>query len=105
MNIKEQYPDIDQWLRYGGVLQLQTAPDQKIKLLLGDGGGIPDNGMFTANTPDEAMEKANAVLKEWRIETKRTLDSFISGELKSTDEKIIQVVGWPPERNPYYVKK
>jgi hypothetical protein len=102
MNISEQYPDLDQWLRYGGTMKVRPAPDKKIELLLGDAGGIPEDGKFLVQTPDEAFEKANSVLKRWRAESKITLDSLVTGEIKSTKDEFIQVPGWPPEKNPYY---
>jgi len=102
MNIKEHYPDLEQWLRYGGTMKIRPAPDQKIEILLGDAGGIPDDGRFCVQTPDEAFEKANSVLKKWRGESKKILDSLVAGEIKSTEDEFIQVPGWPPERNPYY---
>ena len=87
---------------YGGTMCARPAPDNKIELLLGDAGGVPDDGRFLVQTPDEVFEKANSVLKTWRDESKKTLDSLVSGEITSTTDEFIRVPGWPPKKNPYY---
>ena len=103
--IENLYPNIHQWVKYGGNIHFRTAPDSKVELKLGDGGGVPLDGKFICNSLDEAMEKANSVLATWLKLNKDTLDCMLMGDPKITDMETISTPGWPQHNNPHYEGK
>ncbi|MDZ4151185.1 hypothetical protein, partial [Methylicorpusculum sp.] len=72
------------------------------EVALADAGGVPDNGRFHGVSVDEALSKANQALPAWLNETKKLLESLVSGELKSTEVEFLCVAGWPAVKNPFY---
>lgn len=102
MSIKSTYPNIDNWVSYGGTIQLRSVADYQVEVAVGDAGGVPEDCRLIAETPDAALEKAEALVEKWMLQTKITLSELLEGNPKVIDQEYLQVPGWPPVKNPYY---
>jgi hypothetical protein len=102
MTFAADYSHIHQWVTNHGKATIEQFNDTTIVVSLSDAGGIPEDGKYYGSTTDEALGKANAALPSWLTETKKLLDSLLSGEIKYTECELICVAGWPAVKNPYY---
>lgn len=104
MSLKKSYPKVEQWVSYGGAVELQTVADYKVEVAVGDAGGVPEDGRIVADTVDEALEKAEEIVHRWLIESQLLLDQLLAGNPKVSDLEHLQVTGFPPVENPHYEK-
>ena len=104
MSLKKSYPKVEQWVSYGGTVEIQTVADYKVEVAIGDAGGVPEDCRIIADTVDEALEKAEKLVQRWIIDSQLLLDQLLAGDPKITDLEHIQVPGLPPVENPHYEK-
>lgn len=99
----ERYPELSQWLTYGGSLQVHPTSSGDIEASLGDAGGVPDGGSCMAPTLDELFALVEQMAARWRTETFKLQQSLLSDpgeDLRQWRE--IRVADWPPVPNPTY---
>lgn len=104
MKFKEQYPYLDQWLNYGGTLEIIPVGDGVMRFKVGDSEGLADERSFEAESVDEGLalvEKQVTLLIE---EANDLQNMYLSGQVKSPDQEVIRITGVAPFRNPLYGK-
>lgn len=99
---KNNYPNLDQWLRYGGSLNLFSVSDGIVKVELGDTEGLADEHGFECESIDAGLELAEQKALELIAEARDLMSMYEAGDVKSVDQQIIHITGVPPMRNPYY---
>lgn len=99
---KESYPALDQWLRYGGSLNMYSVSDGIVKIELGDTEGLADEHTFECETINDGLLLSEQKAHELIEEAKDLMSMYESGDVKSIDQEIIHITGVPPMRNPFY---
>ena len=99
---KNIYPNLDQWLRYGGSLNLYSVSDGIVKIELGDTEGLADEHSFECETLDDGLTIAEQKALQLIAEAQDLMSMYEEGDVKSVDQEIIHITGLPPMRNPYY---
>jgi len=102
MVFKNTYPNLEQWLMYGGTLSVYSIGNGVIKLEVGDGEGLTDDYVFECETIDEGLSVAEGQVKELINEARELQAMYLDGDVKSVDQEVIRITGLPPIRNPYY---
>lgn len=102
---KKHYPGLDQWLRYGGSLNMYSVSDGIVKIELGDTEGLADEHAYECETIEDGLALAEHKARELIEEASDLLSMYESGDVKSIDQEIIRITGVPPMRNPYYGKQ
>jgi len=102
MMFKKLYPNLDQWLRYGGSLNLYSISDGIVKIELGDTEGLADEHIFECETLDTGLTIAEQKALKLIAEAKDLMSMYEEGDVKSVDQEIIHITGLPPMRNPFY---
>jgi len=102
---KDSYPNLDQWLRYGGSLNMYSVSDGVVKIDLGDTEGLADEHSYECETIEDGLTLAEQKAKELIEEAKDLLSMYESGDVKSVDQQIIRITGVPLMRNPFYVEE
>ena len=103
MSFKSEYPHIHQWSLHGGTFEI-NALGEKIKISIGDAGGIPEDGVIECSNLDEGLIKADRFLQDCIEGSKILMEELVTGITKITDQEYLRVAGLPPKRNPYYDK-
>ena len=99
---KDNYPALEQWLRYGGSLNLFSVSDGIVKVELGDTEGLADEHTFECETIDDGLKLAEQKAGMLIEEAKDLMSMYESGDVKSKDQQVIRITGVPPMRNPHY---
>jgi len=106
MKFSESYPNLNAWATYSGEVTMFEGADGKVTISLADAGGVPEDGKVSALSLDEALDAAELKCRDWREETKKLQDGFLSEQVPERDEdEFIRVAGWPPKKNPFYKNK
>lgn len=99
---KDNYPGLDQWLRYGGSLNMYSLSDGIVKIELGDTEGLADEHAYECETIEDGLILAEQKARELIEEAADLMSMYETGDVKSVDQQIIRITGVPPMRNPYY---
>ena len=99
---KNSYPHLDQWLRFGGSLNMYSVSDGIVKVELGDTEGLADEHSFECETIDDGLAIAEQKALELIAEATDLMSMYETGDVKSVDQEIIHITGVPPMRNPYF---
>ena len=102
---KDSYPGLDQWLRYGGSLNMFSVSDGIVKIELGDTEGLADEHAFECETIEDGLLLAEQKALNLIEEAKDLMSMYETGDVKSIDQEVIHITGVPPMRNPYYGKE
>jgi len=102
MAFKDTYPNLDQWLMYGGTLGIYAIGDGLVKIEVGDSEGLADDYVFECETIDEGLTLAEKQVDLLIADAKDLQSMYLSGDVKSVDQEIVRITGVPPLRNPYY---
>ena len=102
MAFKETYPNLDQWLMYGGTLGIYAIGDGLVKIEVGDSEGLADDCVFESETIDDGLTLADKQAELLIADAKDLQSMYLSGDVKSVDQEIIRITGVEPMRNPYY---
>jgi hypothetical protein len=102
MAFKNTYPNLEQWLMYGGTLSVYSIGNGVIKVEVGDGEGLADDYAFECETIDEGLLVADKQVRELLDEARELQAMYLEGDVKSVDQEIIRITGLPPMRNPFY---
>ncbi|WP_455206578.1 hypothetical protein [Kaarinaea lacus] len=102
MAFNENYPNLEQWLLYGGTLSVYSVGNGVIKVEVGDGEGLADEYVFECETVDEGLAVAENQVQELINEALELQSMYLDGDVKSVDQEIIRITGLPPMRNPFY---
>lgn len=102
---KDSYPGLEQWLSYGGSLNMFSVSDGIVKIELGDTEGLADEHAFECETIGDGLVLAEQKARELIEEATDLMSMYESGDVKSVDQEIIRITGVPPMRNPYYGKQ
>jgi len=99
---KDSYPNLDQWLRFGGSLNMYSVSDGIVKIEIGDTEGLADEHGFECETIEDGLLLAEQKAHELIAEAKDLLSMYEAGDVKSVDQAVIHITGVPPMRNPHY---
>lgn len=99
---KDNYPNLDQWLRYGGSLNMYSVSDGIVKVELGDTEGLADEHAFECETIEDGLVLAEQKALELIAEARDLMSMYESGDVKSVDQEVIHITGVPPMRNPLF---
>jgi hypothetical protein len=99
---KDNYPSLDQWLRYGGSLNMYSVSDGIVKIELGDTEGLADEHAFECETIEDGLILAEHKALELIAEATDLMSMYESGDVKSVDQEVIHITGVPPMRNPLF---
>ncbi|MGD8569163.1 MAG: hypothetical protein PVJ39_13830 [Gammaproteobacteria bacterium] len=102
MTFKDQYPYLDQWLNYGGTLEITPVSDGVMRLKVGDSEGLADDHSFEAESVDEGLALAEKQVSLLIVEAKDLQNMYLSGQVKSPDQEVIRITGVEPFRNPLH---
>ena len=99
---KNIYPNLDQWLRYGGSLNMYSVSDGIVKIEIGDTEGLADEHAYECETIEDGLTLAEQKAEELIAEARDLMSMYESGDVKSVDQEIIRITGVPPMRNPLF---
>jgi len=99
---KDYFPNLEQWLRFGGSLNLYSVSDGIVKVELGDTEGLADEHIYECESTDDGLRLAEQKAGELIAEARDLMSLYVSGDVKSIDQEIIHITGVPPMRNPLY---
>lgn len=99
---KDIYPNLDQWLRYGGSLNMYSVSDGIVKIEIGDTEGLADEHAYECETIEDGLTLAEQKAEELIAEARDLMSMYESGDVKSVDQEIIHITGVPPMRNPLF---
>ncbi|WP_455375385.1 hypothetical protein [Kaarinaea lacus] len=99
---KDIYPNLDQWLRYGGSLNMYSVSDGIVKIEIGDTEGLADEHAYECETIEDGLILAEQKAEELIAEARDLMSMYESGDVKSVDQEIIHITGVPPMRNPLF---
>jgi hypothetical protein len=102
MKFKDQYPYLDQWLNYGGTLEIIPVGDGVMRLKVGDSEGLADERSFETESVDEGLELVEKQVALLIEEANDLQNMCLSGQVKSPDQEVIRITGVAPFRNPLY---
>ena len=102
MTFKQTYPNLDQWLMFGGTLGVHAIGDGLVKIEIGDVEGLSDDHVFECETIDEGLALAEKQVDQLIADAKDLQSMYLSGDVKSVDQKVIRITGVPPIPNPHY---
>lgn len=105
MAFKNIYPNLEQWLMYGGTLNVYSIGNGVIKLEVGDGEGLADDYAFECESIDDGLSAAEKQVSELIEEARELQAMYQDGDVKSVDQEMIRITGLPPFRNPFYDSK
>lgn len=99
---KDIYPNLDQWLRYGGSLNMYSVSDGIVKIELGDTEGLADEHAYECETIEDGLILAEQKAEMLIEEAKDLMSMYEEGDVKSVDQEVIHITGVPPMRNPLF---
>ncbi|HEY5604405.1 MAG TPA: hypothetical protein VIM41_14990 [Gammaproteobacteria bacterium] len=102
MMFKDSYPHLEQWLMYGGTLNVYSIGNGVITVEVGDGEGLSDDYIYESETIDEGLLAADEQVKALINEARELQSMYLLGDVKSADQEIICITGLPPIRNPFF---
>ncbi|WP_455220219.1 hypothetical protein [Kaarinaea lacus] len=102
MIFKDNFPNLDQWLKYGGTLSVYSTSNGMIRFEVGDADGMTDDFVFECETIDEGFLTAENQARQLIIEARELQAMYLDGDVKSSDKEIIRITGLPPIQNPFY---
>ena len=102
---KDSYPSLDQWLRYGGSLNMFSVSDGIVKIELGDTEGLADEHSYECETIEDGLLLAEQKAQELIEEATDLMSMYETGDVKSIDQEVIHITGVPPMRNPHFGRK
>ena len=102
MAFKDNYPNLDQWLTYGGTLGLYSIGDAIVRVEIGDTDGVADGHIFECESVDDGLRLAEEKVQVLIEDAKDLQSMYLSGDVKSVDQEVIHITGVPPIRNPLY---
>jgi len=102
MIFKDNFPNLDQWLKYGGTLSVYSISSGVIRFEVGDADGMTDDYAFECETIDEGLLAAEIQTRQLIIEARELQAMYLDGDVRSMDKEIIRITGLPPIRNPFY---
>lgn len=100
MKFKEHYPFLDQWLSYGGTLEISPLGDGVMKIEVGDSEGLSDDFIYEVESVDEGLASAEKQVALLIENAKELRSMYLAGEVKSPDQDVIRITGVEPFRNP-----
>ena len=101
---KDSYPNLDQWLRYGGSLNMYSVSDGIVKIEIGDTEGLADEHAYECESIEDGLILAEQKAEMLIEEAKDLMSMYVNGDVKSVDQEIIHITGVPPLRNPVFGK-
>ncbi|MGD8885294.1 MAG: hypothetical protein PVF34_06710 [Gammaproteobacteria bacterium] len=102
MKFKEHYPNLEQWLNYGGTLEISPIGDGVMRLKVADSEGLADEYDYEIESVDEGLTRAEKQVALLIEEANDLRSMYLSGEVKSADQEVIHITGVAPFRNPLY---
>ena len=102
MAFNDSYPKLEQWLMFGGALNMYSIGDNVIKLEIGDSDGLADEHVFECESIDEGLSLAEEAVARLIDEAHDLRAMYMAGDVKSVDQEVIRITGVPPIRNPLY---
>ena len=99
---KNSYPNLDQWLRFGGSLNMYSVSDGIVKIEIGDTEGLADEHGFECETIEDGLLLAEQKAHDLIAEARDLMSMYESGDVKSVDQEVIHITGVPPMRNPLF---
>ena len=102
MKFKEHYPFLEQWLSYGGTLEISPVGDGVMRIEVGDSEGLSDDFTYEVESIDEGLTKVEQQVALLIEHAKELRAMYMAGDVKSPDQEVIRITGVEPFRNPLF---